>query len=531
MPASGYFRKMTGLKSDILISFILFLALIYITILTFESESKRVYSVTSLDSSLGVASGDVTSDSVVLWSKTNSNSLMNIEYSLASNFSIYTHNSLHIGSINDYVGHYKIESLVPNSTYYYKIWFSDPTNTSVISQNMFGKFKTAPSINDEESISFAVGGDVGGQGYCKKPDIGYYLFSVIKGYEPDFFVASGDMIYADDTCPESGPTNIKGWKNIPGLFPSILDYTVDWKNVSEVYSVYKGHWGYNKADEHYQNLYGNIPVYSQPDDHEVADNYDGNSEFYKEPYQNRSGFKNLVEEGLRAFFNYSPIESLKEEPNRIYRSFNWGTYLDIFLLDSHQYRTPGSIEESSTTNKTILGKSQLEWLKNSIKNSQAIWKVIFNDVPVTIPHCFYYEQSNTTRCDNWATDNKTSSTFTREREDFMSYLDKNDLKNVVFITTDVHYPSIVFVDHDFDGDGEALKFHEFTSGPLSARPMNPEPLDPTINATYLYKETGFFNFGYYEIQKFLDNRTHFTSQVVSGDGLVKPTSRLSIVAE
>jgi alkaline phosphatase D len=498
---------------------------------TFDPEIENVLSVKYLDSSLGVASGDVTSNSVILWSKTNATARMNIEYSLEPNFGNYTHDSIYLDNTKDYAGHYKMYNLIPNSTYYYKIWFSDPFNTSVVSQNLSGKFKTAPLNNTEESISFAVGGDVGGQGYCKKIDIGYYLFSVIKGYEPDFFVANGDMIYADNTCPESGPNNIIGWKNIPGLFPSVLDYTVDWENVSKVYSVYKEHWDYNKADKHYQNLYSNIPVYSQPDDHEIADNYDGNSEFYQETYHNRSGFKNLVQEGLKAFFNYSPIESFKEEPNRIYRSFNWGVFMDIFLLDSHQYRTTGSVDETPLTNKTILGKSQLEWLKNSIKNSKATWKIILNDVPVTIPHCFADNQSNKSRCDNWATDNKSSSTFTRERDDFMSYLDKHNLKNVIFITTDVHYPAIISVDHDFDGDGEALNFYEFTSGPLNARPIDTEPLDPTINATYVYKDSGFFNFGYYEIKKFPNNNTYFTSQVVTGDGLVRPDSKLEIVAE
>ena len=236
-----------------------------------------------------------------------------------------------------------------------------------------------------------------------------------------------------------------------------MDYSVDWKNVSQVYSVYKAHWDYNKADKHYQNLYSNIPVYSLADDHEVADNYEGQAEFYEGIHHNRSGFQNLVNEGLRAFFNYSPIESFKDEPNRIYRSFNWGSYLDVFLIDSHQYRTAASAEETSLINKTLLGKPQLEWLKNSIKNSKAIWKIILNDVPVSIPHCYPDKGSNKSRCDNWATDNKSAKHF-RERNDFLSYLDKLDLKNVVFITTDVHYPAIVLVEHDFDGDGEVLAF-------------------------------------------------------------------------
>ncbi len=520
-------RPGLGLLTSIILVFVSFFVIISIINLI----EDKVFASIHLDISAGIASGDITSNSAVLWSKSNSTSRMNIEYSLDPNFSNYTHNNILVDHTSEYSGHYKLTGLMPNSTYYYKIWFSDTYNPSIVSQKLVGKFKTAPLTDDEETVTFAVGGDLGGQGYCRKTNIGYHIFSVIKEINPDFFVANGDMIYADDTCPHNGPKGIKGWKNIPGLYPSVLNSSVDWNNISDVRPIYLAHWDYNKADKHYQNLYSNIPIYSQPDDHEVADNYDGNSEFYKEPFKNRTGYKNIVYEGLRSFFIYSPLESYTEEPHRIYRSFNWGLYADIFLLDSHQYRSASDIPETSLSNKTLLGKPQLEWLKKSVINSNATWKIILNDVPVTIPHCFTDQETNQSRCDNWATDNKSKATFTKERTDFMSYLDKSNIKNVIFIVTDVHHPANVLVDHDFDGDGDKLKFYELLSGPLSAYPNIPQPLDPTINATYLYRDSGFFNFGLYEIKKHSDNKTHLISHVYTGDGLIRPGSKLDIVAE
>ncbi|HYF98713.1 MAG TPA: alkaline phosphatase D family protein [Candidatus Saccharimonadales bacterium] len=519
-------------KLDFLLSTVLVLVLYSIIITTTSiAANGAVFAVEYLDVPAGIASGDVTSDSVVLWSKSNSTSLMNIDYSLDPNFSNYTHQTILVDRTTEFSGHSKLNDLIANSTYYYKIWFSDILNSSKVSKTLLGQFKTAPLENAEEKITFAVGGDLGGQGFCRREEIGYFIFSVIKALKPDFFVANGDMIYADDTCPQGGPPGVKGWQNIPGLFPTVLNNSVDWNNISDVRPIYLAHWDYNKADKHYQNLYSNIPIYSQTDDHEVADNYDGNSSFYKEAFKNRTGYKNIVYEGLRSFFLYSPIESYSEDPHRIYRSFNWGLYADFFLLDSHQYRTTGSIAESSITNKTILGKSQLEWLKHSIRNSDTTWKIILNDVPVTIPHCFSDQKLNKSRCDNWATDNKSIATFTKERNDFMNYLDKNDIRNVIFIVTDVHHPANVLVDHDFDGDGDRLRFYELLSGPLSAKTNIPQPLDPTINATYLYKETGFFNFGFYEITKQADNKIHLISQIYTGDGLIRSNSILDIVAE
>lgn len=42
---------------------------------------------------------------------------------------------------------------------------------------------------------------------------------------------------------------------------------------------------------------------------------------------------------------------------------------------------------------------------------------------------------------------------------------------------------------------------EFISGPLSAIPPMSNPLDPTINATYLYNESKIFDFGHVMFQR------------------------------
>lgn len=51
----------------------------------------------------------------------------------------------------------------------------------------------------------------------------------MQSLNSDFFIANGDMIYADGTCPEDGPIlndNINNqnstWRNMPGDFKSIM---------------------------------------------------------------------------------------------------------------------------------------------------------------------------------------------------------------------------------------------------------------------------------------------------------------------
>ncbi len=215
--------------------------------------------------------------------------------------------------------------------------------------------------------------------------------------------------------------------------------------------------------------------------------------------------------------------------HKIYRSFNWGKDLDLFILDAHSFRSRH--DSPNSANKTLLGKDQLKWLEEGLLNSKATWKVISDDDPITIPRCDEKESLRTPRgCDNWATDGKIKWSFASERSDFMKFLDENNIKNVTFVTTDVHFPANIVINEDPNHDGRKLTVYELVGGPLSAGPTEqPGNLDPTINATYLYKEGKIFTFGHYSLKKDLsDNKVHFIADVRGVDDLVRPGSRLDL---
>jgi phosphodiesterase/alkaline phosphatase D-like protein len=60
--------------------------------------------------------------------------------------------------------------------------------------------------------------------------------------------------------------------------------------------------------------------------------------------------------------------------------------------------------------------------------------------------------------------------FARERDDFMKFLDNHNIKNVLFITTDVHFPANIIINEDPNHDGQKLTLYELVSGPLTAGP-------------------------------------------------------------
>jgi alkaline phosphatase D len=208
--------------------------------------------------------------------------------------------------------------------------------------------------------------------------------------------------------------------------------------------------------------------------------------------------------------------------------FSWGKDLDLFLLDAHSYRSLNNMSDTPANNKTLYGKEQLDWLKNGLVNSKATWKIISNPVPITLPDC-YGEMGE---CNSWATNSSLNQLgFTKERNQFFKFLDTNDIKNVVFITTDVHFAATVKVEKDFNNDTDRLVFYEMANGPLSTNTRStPNAVDPTLNAKSLYSESALFNFGHLNITATKsDNVRHLLYDVIDSNGRLRPGSSLDIV--
>ncbi|MDQ3839201.1 MAG: hypothetical protein M3297_08035, partial [Thermoproteota archaeon] len=61
---------------------------------------------------------------------------------------------------------------------------------------------------------------------------------------------------------------------------------------------------------------------------------------------------------------------------------------------------------------------------------------------------------------------------------------------------------------------------------------DPDPLDRTVNATYLYAlEEQTFNFGHYQIQRESDGKVHFKAQIYDIDGYPHPDSYLDLTPQ
>jgi len=461
----------------------------------------------------GAAVGEVTDRSAVLWARSNAPAEMVVAYGedgVARGRSEAAH---------DLSAKVRLENLTPATLYRYRVHFEAGGETS---ETVEGSFRTAPSPESPATVRFVVGGDLGGHGFCREETAGYAFFERMRELRPDFFIANGDMIYADSDCPQARPD---GARNVPGDFPRIDDPAVDWTDAARVREIYLAHWRYNRADPSFQRFLLEVPMYSQWDDHEVINDF-GAAWPRWVVASDREGYQVLVRAGREALFDFHPLWPLPEEPERIYRSFRWGADVELFLLDARSYRSANDREDSPGSGKTLLGGAQLDWLKKGLGSSNATWKIVSSDVPLSIAtgtRAEVYGRDAFADGDPAGAPRTGSETELRE---LLSHLDRENVRNVVVVVTDVHFATSLRYEIDLDSDGDKLLFHELVTGPLSAGLVEPRTPDATFAPRVLYAEGGIFNFGFASAAG-----SRFVYEVRDERGRVREGSRLTIPAE
>ena len=470
----------------------------------------------------------MTSRSAVIWARASAPGEMVVDVDTDSAFPNPRRFRSRNSEPTDFTAQVRLEGLQPATRYHFRVHFVNASGERSSWAN--GTLETAPDTTAElQALRFVVVGDLGGHGYCRDEEDGYRIFDHLRELSPHFIIANGDMIYADTECPTEGP---EGRRNVPGEFSRIDSAKIDWTNRDQIQELYWKHWRYHRADPHFQRFLAQTPIYVQWDDHEVINDFGARWPFWP-PDQHREGFANVVEAGRNALFHYNPIGRDSNEPERIYRSFRWGKDLELFLIDGRSYRDGNVRPDSATHPKSLLGEKQFAWLKQGLAASDATWKIVSSDVPLSAPTG---SDSENYGRDGWANgtrkDLSSRTGFERELLNLLGYLDTSDVDNLVFVVTDVHAALSIRYDVDANGDGDRFVFHEFISGPLMAgKLLVPPELDPTLRPVLLYAEGDLFNFGTYRLERRPDGNVHFLAEVRDETGGVRPGSSIDLSPE
>ena len=415
----------------------------------------------------GVQSGDVSTDSGMVWARTDRPARMLIEAATTSSFENVCYTSAADAlPETDFTAKMLIEDLPAGQDIVYRLRFQDLSSPKVTSEPVTGRFRTAPA--GRRSVSFAWSGDTAGQGWGI--DIsrgGMRTYASMLRNQPDFFVHCGDSIYADCTISaQQKLPNGEIWRNI---------VTEEKSKVATTLDDYRGNYKYNLLDKNLRTFNAEVPIFAQWDNHEVMEDWWPGEEFNRSGYGVKSASL-LAARGCRAFHEFMPLRYAPSEPGRIYRKISYGPLLDLFLLDMRSYRGSNESHEEGRYSPEVhlLGPVQVAWLKRELKRSTAVWKVIASDTPLgTIG----------------ASPAGARGPVGRgiEIADLLSFIRRADIRNTLWITADLHYTAAHYFDpnnalfQDFD------PFWEFVSGPIHAGTWTASRLDRTFGPRVVFQ--------------------------------------------
>ncbi len=440
--------------------------------------APRVHAQTSRPSvPFGAQTGEITAERAVVWSATDRPARLIVEYAATEQF----RNARRVvgPAALPETGHtakIALTGLPAGQDVFYRAAFLDLGDMKTTSDPVVGRFRTAPV--DGRDVTFVWSGDTVGQGWGINPGWGgLRLYEVMRGLEPDFFVNSGDMIYADG--PLKAEVDLPGggtWKNL---------VTEAKSKVAETLEEFRGNYRYNLMDEHARRFNGQVGQYVQWDDHEVTNNWFHERVLEDARYSVKSAGL-LAARAKRAMFEFTTLVGNRAESDRVYRRIRRGPNLDLFMLDMRSYRGPNAenLETTLTDAARILGREQTTWLKRELLASRATWKVIAADMPLGL--VVYHDAGKKWGSEAVAQGNGPALGRELEIADILRFIKHNEIRNVVWITADVHYCATHRYDPGAAQFTDFEPFYEFVSGPLHAGGFGPNELDDTFGPRVVF---------------------------------------------
>ncbi len=384
--------------------FLTFLFLITFLIPSFSQgdfyEKNRFGQMDGLDPFFhGVASGDPTPSSVIIWTRVSTDSLQaHVKYTVATDTSmtnVVAEGWTVTDGENDFTVKVDVTGLSPYTTYYYDFFSHD-------SYSLRGRTKTAPTAG-VDALRFGVVS-------CSNFAHGYFNVydKLVDRNDIDAVIHLGDYIY------EYGN----------GEYGDVREYepTTEILNISD----YRMRHSYYKLDPQLRRLHQQYPIIATWDDHESANNsWEGGAENHN---AGEGDWFMRKSASIQAYNEWMPLRKpdvANEE--RIYRKLAYGDLLDLFILDTRLIGRQEQGQNESDQNRTILGQAQYDWLIDGLGNSTAKWQVLGQQVMMGPLEAF----GNPINNDQW-------DGYPAERDKLHAYVVTNNVPNMVVLTGDIH---------------------------------------------------------------------------------------------
>jgi alkaline phosphatase D len=436
----------------------------------------------------GLQSGDPIADGAVIWTRSDRPARLWVDWSTTASFANPTRvRGPYLMEESDFTGRIDLRGLPAGQEIFYRVVLQDLHNERVLSEPLNGHLRLPqPSAGKaHRNVRFVWSGDTAGQGFgINESWGGMKIYEQIRQVSPDFFLHSGDTIYADGpiAADQKLPDGTV-WKNI---------VTEEVSKVAETLNEFRGRHRYNLMDANVKRMAAEVPQIWQWDDHEVANNYSDSKDFMGDARYTEKNVPLLVARATRAFMDYSPMRRTADiESERVYRYLPQGPLLDMFVVDMRSYRGPNStnLQTVEDASSAFMGRPQVAWLLEGLKRSKATWKVIAADMPIGLG---VNDGKDANGVDRWEAiaNNDPGEPKGREIEiaRLLREIKRAGIQNVVWLTADVHYTAAHYFDPNRAKFSDFNPFWEFVSGPLNAGTFGPAPVDPTFGMQVVYQK-------------------------------------------
>jgi alkaline phosphatase D len=354
----------------------------------------------------GVESGDPMPDKVIIWTRVTPDSTnvpeVDVYWQIATDVSF--NNVVNYGRetatpAGDYTVKVDVCGLQPGKFYYYMF-------NALGSNSIIGRTKTAPA-GDNDSVRFAVVS-------CASWEHGYFnaYDKIADKNNVDAVVCLGDYVYEYASGDFSD--------NIAGR-------TYDPPGECITYEGYEMRYSQYKLDEKLRRLHQYFPFITVWDDHETA------NDAWRDGAQNHNAGEGLYSDRKRAststYFRWMPIR--KPDANdtiRIFRKLRYGKLLDLIMLDTRLYdRDEQDLGAASDPTRHIMGPVERAWFLQQLDDTTTRWKIIGNQVMFAPVQVF----GNPVNPDFW-------DGYNYERGLIQDHIMQNSIKDIVFLTGDIH---------------------------------------------------------------------------------------------
>lgn len=402
---------------------------------------------------LGVASGDPLSDSVVLWTRLAPDPLngggmpqhtVAVKWEIAKdehfNQIVQRGTELATPELAHSV-HVEVDGLEANQVYYYR--FKCGHELSPV-----GKTKTLPANGASiASMTFAFAS-------CQQYEHGYYTaYEHMAKEELDLVFHLGDYIY------EYGPNEyVSGTGNVRTHSGPEIITLEDYRNRHAQY----------RSDANLKAAHAAFPWVVTWDDHEVENNY---ANVIPEKGQSVEAFIKRRAAAYQAYYEHMPLRttSLPHGADmQLYRSFSYGNLADFFVLDTRQYRddqangdgTKAHTPESLNSNRTALGKEQEAWLLGNLGNSKSHWNVLAQQIFFS-QRKFGTDTTPTYSMDSW-------DGYPAARQRITDLASSKNINNMIVLTGDVHANWASNIMTDFNDPNSKIIGAEFVGTSITS---------------------------------------------------------------